>query len=197
MRGEWVRGTWCVVRGGARAAFLGGILWSAAVRGEAQTSQAIKLRDLSATVHVVVAVDSLASASGLSEDSLQARVESDLRQAGFSLSPVFGGAYVGVEIHALGIMDLPMLVYDVAVEYRTQLVPARRLTELRNRHLAERTIPDSELTRVIATSVNAPLYRRAVYGIGGKGNAAAAMTRVALGNLAVFAKDFFSVNPRD
>jgi len=163
----------------------------------AQSVQAAKLAGLPRTVHVVVSVDSTALAAGINGDTLQRNLESSLRAAGFNVSSLYGGSYLLFEVHAFQVHATNMVVYDLGLEYHTFAVPSRRLSELLDAHRAGagKEIPTSELERVMAGSVDVPVYRRAVYGVGGRGrNEASGVTGYALRNLETFVTDFRAAN---
>jgi hypothetical protein len=172
------------------------VAWLAcgAREGAAQSAQARKLAGLPATVHVVVSVDSAAQAAGISEDTLHAYLKSGLENAGFTVTRLFGGSYLMIEVHAFQVSTTAMLVYDVGLEYHTFVVPARRLSALLDMHRGEKQVPSAELEQATVGSVDAPLYRRAVYGVGAR-DQAKAVTGVVKRNLQVFINDFRSVNP--
>jgi hypothetical protein len=161
----------------------------------AQTSQASKLAGLPGTVHVVIAVDSLARAAGVSEDALRKEVEAGLGEGGLSVMSVFGGSYLIVEVHAFQVSTTALLVYDVGLEYHTFAVPARQLAGLLNPLPDKASVPVAQLRPLLQKSVDVALYRRAVYGVGAR-NQAGAVSSVVRRNLLTFVTDFRSVNPR-
>jgi hypothetical protein len=169
----------------------------AAVPGTAaaQTAQSAKLAGMSDAVHVVVTVDSLAQSAGIHQDSLRAQIESALGDAGFTTMSMFGGSSLMVEVHAFQVATTAMLVYDVGVEYHTFVVPARQLSGIVRGLSAEKQVPVDELTPLLQRSVDAALYRRAVYGVGPR-TRAGGVANVVLSNLKVFLADFRAANPR-
>ena len=161
---------------------------------KAQSPQAGKLAGLPENIHVVVTVDSAARSAGISDDTIRQHLETGLHQAGFNLTRVYGGSYLMVEVHAFQVSTTAMLVYDVGLEYHTFVVPARRLSALLSAHLSDRLIPAAELEPAVVGSVDVALYRRAIYGVGPRGEAAA-VSQVAMRSLEMFVRDFRSVNP--
>jgi hypothetical protein len=167
--------------------------WSRSVA--AQTAQAVKLTGLPEAVHVVVSVDSFAGAAGIHQDSLQAQVESRLRDEGFDVMTVFGGSSLKVEVYLFQVSATPMLVYDVALEYHTFAVPARQIAGVVRDLPGHAQIPVSHVRPLIQRSVDVTLYRRAIYGVG-SGNLAGVVTNAVTRNLRVFLNDFRTANPR-
>src|ERR1051326_6059828 len=92
----------------------------------AQSAQAAKLAGLPVTIHVVVVVDSAATAAGVSADTVRDALEARLRDAGFAVSSLYGGSYLMAEVHAFGVSNTGMLGYDVGLEYHAFAIPKSR-----------------------------------------------------------------------